>query len=137
MATKNILISVGVVMLIIAGVIGYQLNQPAQPLGSVARGSEYHYTTRAATTLVSETLKLGTGTFGGFVINVLGTGNTTFYDATTTNVNLRAGATTTLPVIAYVGASQAAGTYTYDTYFQDGLIAVYSGTQGTSSIMWR
>ena len=108
-----------------------------ESFGGVSAGSEYNSQTLLATTNVSYKFKNGRGTFGSVIINVLGTGNTVFYDATTTNVNLRAGATSSLPVIGVIAASQVAGVYTYDTVFNYGLIGVFSGTQGTTTLTWR
>jgi hypothetical protein len=141
MAGKTIVISVGVILLFIAGVIGYNLNQPEpveQSIGSVGAGSIYQSTTFKATTTWAYLFKAGAGTLGSVVINTLGTGNVTFYDASTTNSNLRTTvATTSLRTVGVIDASQAAGTYTYDAGFYDGLIAVFSGSQGTSTVAWR
>jgi hypothetical protein len=107
-------------------------------LGSVARGGEYKALTYFATTAPAYVIKTSGGTLGSVVINTLGAGYTIFYDATTTSSALRTiAATTSLPVVATVSASQAAGTYTYDVSFYNGLMAVYSGAQGTSTITWR
>jgi len=136
---KTLAVIVGAVLLILAGVIGFNLNQPEeQPVGSVARASEYHYTTATSTDYINPLIKTGAGTFGSIVVNLLGTAPITFYDATTTNVNLRVKATSTLPVLAYIAPSQAAGTYTYDTVFSDGLLAIWgTGTVASTTITWR
>lgn len=118
--------------------IGFNINQPEKPLSGVTAGNEYQSLTTRATTTFAYLFYKGAGTFGSVVINTLGTGNVVFYDATSTNSNLRTvTATTSLPVIAVIDASQAAGTYVYDTTFNGGLMAVYSGAQGTSTTMWR
>jgi len=105
-----------------------------QSFGSVASGGEYQSVTMLATTSSVYLFKSGWGTFGSVVINVLGTGNVVFYDAITSNVGLRALATSSLPVVGVIAASQAAGTYTYDTNFHFGLLGVFNGAQGTSTL---
>ncbi len=113
-------------------------NDTAPVLGSVTVGNEYRGITTAATTTGAYLFKKGPGAFGSVIINVLGTGNVVFYDASTTiPANRTVQATSSLPVVGYIAASQAAGTYTYDVYFGQGLIGVFSGTQGTSTITWR
>lgn len=109
-----------------------------QSISGVQIGNEYNATHLVATTSFAYLLESGRGTFGSVVINVLGTGNVVFYDATSTNSNLRTvTATTSLPVVGYIAASQAAGVYTYDTRFLKGLMAVFSGAQGTSTVITR
>ncbi len=108
-----------------------------QNIGSVSQGNEYYHSTMRATTTPWILFKNGPGAIGSIIINILGAGNAVFYDATTTDVNKRVGATTTLDVIAVIGASQAAGTYVYDTWFRYGLLGVFNGAQGTSTLMWR
>ena len=124
---------------------GYTLKQPKQQsqeqvsFGSVDKSSEYHATTTLATTLGQNLVASGQGTFGSVIINVLGAGSTVFYDTTTTNINLRTGqiATTSLNILGVVAASQANGTYTYDEIYYNGIMAVYNGAQGTSTITYR
>ncbi len=115
-------------------VIGENIDQN---IGSVSQSNEYYHNTMMATTSSWNLFKNGRGALGQITISTLGAGYAVFYDATTTNVNLRVGATSTLDVIAVIGASQAAGTYVYDTWFRYGLLGVFSGTQGTSTLMWR
>jgi hypothetical protein len=109
-----------------------------QSLSGATAGNEYQSLTTMATTSPSYLIYKGAGTFGSIVISTLGTGNVIFYDATSTTYWKRTiQATTSLPVIATIGASQAAGTYVYDTTFNGGLMAVYNGAQGTSTVMFR
>jgi hypothetical protein len=111
-------------------------NSPS--IGSVSTASEYHSLTTFATTTGAYLIKTGSGTFGSVIVSVLGAGNVVFYDATTTiPANRTVQATSSLPVVGVIGASQAAGTYTYDTVFFSGLIAVYNGAQGTSTVTFR
>ena len=135
---KSILIG-GIIIIALLSVIAFKSNGgTVNSVGSVANGSAYKSLSTAATTSSAYMVKVGTGTFGSVVINTLGTGNIVFYDATTTTASARTiQATTSLPVVGYVSASQAAGTYTYDTSFYGGLMAVYSGSQGTSTVTFR
>jgi len=137
---KTLAVIIGVIMLFMAGLIGYLIGQPVvveQPVGSVSRASEYNHVNMRATTTGSYVFKTAPGTLGSVIVATLGTGNIIFYDATTTNANLRVLATSSLNVLATVDASQAAGTYTYDMFFRDGLIGVFNGTQGTSTVTFR
>ena len=45
-------------------------------------------------------------------------------------------ATTSLPTIAHFPASAGARTYSFDVGFNDGLLAVFTGNIGTSTISW-
>jgi|WetSurSiteA1Bulk_404760.scaffolds.fasta_scaffold37410_2 hypothetical protein len=127
-----ILVALIIVMILFKG------TSPEQPVGSVAASNEYNYTNILATTSKAFTFKSEPGALGSVVINVLGTGNTVFYDATSSIPAQRTiQATTSLPIVGVVAASQAAGTYTYDVNFYNGLIAVFDGTQGTSTVTWR
>lgn len=141
MKTSLVVVAIIAAVALIGVGIGWTLHQPAITLdtfGSVSRGSEYHSTTLVATTTFATLFKNGSGTFGGYVVNTLGTGNIVFKDASTTNSNLRTiTATSSLRTVGVMDASQVAGDYVYDAYFQDGLIAVFSGTQGTSTVLWR
>jgi hypothetical protein len=138
MKTTIVTLSVVLAIALIGGAIGYFIHQPEVPVGSVQQASEYHYTTLLATTTVRDlTLKSGAGTLGSIIISVLGTGNAVLYDATTSYSGLRALATTSLNVLGVIGASQAAGTYTYDTTFVDGLLISMNGAQASTTITWR
>ena len=136
---KKIYILGGLIVLVIFGALVYLSQPKEQEVSSVQRASEYHSANLFATSSAYYLIKSGNGTFCSAVINVLGTGNVVFYDATTTNVNLRVNqqATSSLPVVAVISNSQAAGTYTYDNLFYNGLLAVFQGTQGSSTITFR
>jgi hypothetical protein len=129
----------GIIIIALLSVIAFKLNgNPINPLGSISNGSAYKTLSTAATTSPVYMIKTGPGTLGSVVINTLGTGNIVFYDATSTIPTYRTiQATSSLPIIGYVSASQAAGTYTYDVSFYGGLMAVYGGAQGTSTITFR
>lgn len=118
-------------------------NQPVE--ASVSETSDYQATTTAASTVYGNTItgdtkiKSGAGSFGSVVITGANTGVMNFYDATTTNVNLRTGqkATSTI-LIASFPASAAAGTYTFDREIKDGIfLDLDSGSIATSTITYR
>ena len=119
-------------------VVFYLANQPASPAyASVSEAMEYQATTTGATTLNTRTLKDRYGSLAQVTVLGANTGTMTFYDATTSNATLRAGATSTLPIIAEFPANIAAGTYTFDARFINGLLLVVQGTPATSSVMFR
>lgn len=76
------------------------------------------------------------GAVGSVVITGDNTGWIRLWDATTTNVNLRVGATTTLNWIE-VPASAPEGTYTFDVNFFNGILLEESGNVATATITWR
>ena len=118
--------------------VGWNSKPVVEQLSSVQTASEYNHTNIIATTSKAFLFKSEPGTLGSVIINVLGTGNVVFYDATSTIPAQRTiTATTSLPIVGVIAASQAAGTYTYDVNFYNGLIAVFDGTIGTSTITWR
>ncbi len=109
-------------------------------LGSVNLANEYHATTTqqiAPITPAYFTLKSETGALGSVIITGAATGNFTLYDATTTDVTKRAGATSTLTVLAHFPTSAAAGTYTFDEVFFKGLLYTSVGNMGSSTITYR
>lgn len=138
---KNSLIVLVSVIVILAGVL-YIISLRGQSLRSVeSNAGAYNSTTTssswdttAATTGGFKLLKLGYGTLGSVIIMNETIGSFTLYDATTT-VNGGVYGTTTL---AKVYASQAEGTYTYDTIFRRGLIVEFqSSNVASSTITYR
>lgn len=129
----------GLIVLTLA-VIVVGLIPPSDSLGSVTVGNEYNSTT-SKTTLFDRinTLKTGSGALGSVIISITNTSNLILYDATTTNTNLRAVNLTTssLPVLASFGISPTVGTYVYDTIFFNGLLMVFNGAPGSTTITWR
>lgn len=85
-------------------------------------------------------LKTGNGIFGSMIFSGAPKGaRVTFYDATTTNVNLRTGnrATSSI-IIAEFDAGQATSTtYVFDTQFSVGLLMETSGNPSTSTPTWK
>jgi len=105
-------------------------------LGGFTAPYEYVYT--IPTGDAAQLLKTRFGILGSVVITGVGTGDLTLYNATTTNANLRAiAATSSLPVIASFPTSTAVGNYDFDVAFNDGLLAVFSGVIGTSTLTFN
>lgn len=113
--------------------------------GSVSVSSEYHATSTAANsvfgaTITNDTLVVsGPGTLGSVVITGANTGVINIYNATTTNVSQRTGNTATSTILlASIPASAAAGTYTFDLLFTDGLfVDLNGGIMPTTTITFR
>lgn len=109
--------------------------------GSVPTGQEYYSTTTVATSFPPiRLLKTGGGSLNSVVITGAQTGAIDIYNATTSNVTQRTGqkATSTI-LLAQFPASAAAGTYTFDSTFTDGLLIVTASSPSvpTSTITWR
>ncbi len=136
---KLIIGGIIILLFLVGGLYFNQKKEAEVTAGGVNIANEYHSTSMAATTTSNYAFSYRNGALGSIIINVLGTGSATFYDATTTDVNKRTNqtATSSLNVLAYIGASQAAGTYVYDTVFFNGLLGVFSGSQGTSTVSHR
>jgi len=133
------LISIIIAVVGLSGVIGYQLKgQTEQKLGSVAQSSEYHATTTSYRAVPTGVVKTGSGVLGSVIITGAGAGMVEIYDATTTNSGLRAASMTTSSIyIASFPASTAAGTYTFDQVFYNGLIIITETVRPTSTITYR
>lgn len=107
--------------------------------GSIKTGEEYTATTTyAALTPSIRTLKTTYGALGQVTITGANTGLMSLYDATTSDATKRAASMATSSIlIADFPASAAAGTYTFDARFTNGLLLVSSGLVATSSIMYK
>lgn len=130
-----ILAKIATILTMLASVLGGSVS-PAK-LGSVNIANDYHATT---TTIFQSgaVLSSNPGTLGSVIITLTGTAPLTIYDATTSNVNLRALATSSLPVLASFPASPTVGTYTFDEAVYNGLVlSLGSGTIASSTITYR
>jgi hypothetical protein len=133
------IVAVIVVAVLSSGIVWWKFKPSEARQGSVAQSNEYHSTSTSylAGTL-TPLIKTGFGTFGSVVITGANTGAITFYDATTTSRLLRAATMSTSSIIlGTIVTSQVAGTYTFDTFFVNGLIADIIGLAPTSTITWR
>lgn len=116
-------------------------NLPAE--ASVVDGQGYTSTTTLSTNgfynNAQKKLTDGSGIFGSIVVGSTTVGVITVYDATTSNALLRGSiATSSLNVLAYIGASPTTATYQYDSVFTNGLL-VDAGANfaGGYTITWR
>ena len=138
---KTIFIISGIIVI---GLFIFFAQKPIEQMGSVASGNEYHSISTGVNGTswdMVNTLQTGQGVFGSIVLTTAGIGEVTFYDATTSNVNLRgvANTTSTLNVLADIETTTP-GTYTFDTIFTKGLLMVWSGikaTLGTTTITFK
>lgn len=118
------------IIALIGGVIGFLINSPDNPLGSVQNSSEYHATTTAAnTSAATYTIFTGPGTLGSLVVASSSGSTFTILDANGTT------ATTTAAIFK---ASVAEGTYTFDRVLLNGLlITVPAGFNGNYITTYR
>lgn len=138
MNTKEVLLSIGA---LIAGAALYALifASPQAPTGSVVRVGEYQATTTSTGNFATIALvQSGASTLGSVVITGAAAGVINIYDATTTDITLRAGskATSTITKVE-LPASTVAGTYTFDISLHDGLLVETIGTSPTTTITFR
>lgn len=142
MNIKEIAVS-GLILLsiIVGGVyLGNQIDVPVNvnSLGSIGP-DPYMATTTSTGTFANQTLlKTGQGTLGSVIITGAAAGQILILNATTTNINLREAskATSTIRLLD-IPASAAAGTYSADVAFTDGLVVSILGTQPTTTITWK
>jgi hypothetical protein len=133
----------GVIVLAAAVVIVVGLIPPKEiPIASVTQGNEYNSTSTGALfpKISTATLKTGYGTLGSVIVTKTLSKDIIIYDATTTNVNLRVGATTSLPILAFLPISATVGTYVFDNIFYQGLLVVSDAlfsANGSTTITWR
>lgn len=130
-------------LIVLFGLVAYFTGVKTSPiLGSVSVGNDYVATSTAANSVygavtANRLVRTGPGTLGSVIITGANTGIINFYNATTTVLTQRATATSTI-LLASIPASAAAGTYTFDVQFSDGLfIELVSGIMPTSTITYR
>lgn len=132
---EKVCISLSVVLTVFA--LGLMFSRNTQKVeGSVGFGNDYMSTTTDPTwaTLTPKVLKTAGGSLGSVVITTVGTGSLFLYDATTTNVNLRTNTTATSTItLAAFQVTTGAGTFTFDSTFSNGLIAVWTGSNNAST----
>lgn len=127
------------------------ITQSNNALGSTIQGQEYIATTTgsnvstygqtigATDAFLTGTSSARSGSLASIIITGANTGVFNIYDATTTDVNARTGnkATSTI-LLATIPASLAAGTYTFDAQYGQGLLFDYvSGLTPTTTITYR
>lgn len=142
---KIILLSAVTAIVVSFGLFGLKPEITVEnPFSGVTQGDEYNATTTALSAVYgsqtgSVLLKTGQGALGSVIVTGAATGIINFYDATTTNINLRASSKATSTIhVASIPASLAAGTYVFDAVFTDGLyLELVSGNMPTTTITWR
>lgn len=109
--------------------------------GSVTGGNEYHATTTPTgnESWSDRTLKVGQGALGSVIVTKAGSIDFVLYNATSTGaVANDSRFNKSLKQLARIPENLAAGTYTFDVTFTDGLVMdVLQGTTGTSTITFR
>ena len=136
---KKLTIILLVIAVVLLGVITLnqftqETQEPLFTLGGDSGPSNHTFTPTAGD--AGQVLKTRNGILNRVTLTGAGAGSLALYNATTTNVNLRALATSSLPVIAQFPNATVAGTYEFNTGFTDGLVAEFTGAIGTSTIMW-
>lgn len=113
--------------------------QPVPELqGAVVIGGEYQSTSTNYKSTNSTVLCSGGGALGSVVITGANTGIISFYNVTTTNLNLRTDQKPTSTILLpEIPTSAAAGTYTFDVVAPIGLWMDISGAKPTSTITYR
>ena len=135
----NTLFLLAITLLLIVFVFVQKDVQIVNPFGSVSVSNEYQFLqigTSAGDADPAVLLRGAGGILGQVVITEPGVSQLIFFDATTSDVTLRAGATSTLSSID-IEASAAEGTYIFDAVFTDGILFVTDGAVATATIMYR
>ncbi len=135
---RIIMFGIIIAMIFLTAMIVFQ--QPKVVNGSVAFGNDYQATTTDATWVTTSPKLLWSrnGSLGSVIIQTVGTGALTLYDATTTDNTLRASTATSTITLANWQITTSLGTYTFDVAFKNGLTAVWVGTNNaTTTITYR
>jgi hypothetical protein len=136
---KNVYLILLVIIVLVGGLYFYNKGQK-EPLSLGSFGPDpYNATTTVENYPDLKVLKTGWGTLGSVIITEAG-GEFILYNATTTDIaagNDQRSSTSSL-LMARFPASAAAGTYTIDAVFTDGLLIDFvSGTIPTTTITWK
>jgi len=132
----------GIALLVFVGFQGLPV------LGSVGDEGVYNYTriTNSNASTSPQIIKAKQGVLGSIVVSSTTVGTLNVYDGTVMDVKLLTGSstyqtfstTTATTTIAHMGASVAAGTYTFDVAFTDNLVILPSTDfYGSYTITWR
>ena len=137
---KNLIIVVLAVVVIGLGVLlygGYQ--EPPIRIGSIETGQEYNATTTVETGLKADALiKYGWGSIGSVVVTEAGDLEYRLVNATSVAALSAGYIDVDNETLVYVEPELAAGTYTFDVTFTDGLVFdLIAGTNGTTTITYR
>ena len=111
-------------------------NEPESFRG-VNFANEYHYSYQDSSSSDTQQISTLRGALGSVVNFEATSGGFVLYDATTSDITKRALATTSLPVLAKFPAGVAVGTYVFDTIIKNGLLAVFTAPNASSTITYR
>jgi len=128
-----------VLIVAVLGVGWLVLQEEETFIGSVGVSDEYYSTTTGevgGTGAVTVLKSSRGGALGSVTITGAAVGALFFYDATTTDVTLRANSTSSI-TIANIPTNTVAGTYVYDAFVTRGLIMETIGAQPTSTVLYR
>ena len=137
MKLNIILLWIIVIALVVAGVYFFNLKSDDQTFQGVTVGNEYTATsTPSDMNLADGLIREGWGTLGSVIITEAGTAEYWLLNATNSLANTDVATSTVL--LGIVPASLAAGTYTFDVIYTDGLyLDVITAGTGTSTISHR
>lgn len=133
---KKAIIAVSIIALIAVLTAGIIIFWPSgQSFGSVSYGNDYEATSTVYYGIrSSQLIKGGYGSLGSVIITTAGDLAYRLMDDTDGVYD----SATTSKLLADIPASLAAGTYTFDVVFTDGLyLEVISGTNATGTITYR
>jgi len=105
-------------------------------VGSVSVSDEYQSVQTGLSVASGTVLKPVPGVLGSIVVTTTAVGTLRIYNATTSDVTLRALATSSLEILAVL-SDPTAGTYTYDVEADEGMIVTFIGLQASTTITYR
>ncbi len=133
--------------LVLGLILAFSMKDPKEAVGSALVGNDYMATSSSPSSFIGTgvivPLKTGGGSLAQVVVNVAGSagGSLVFYDATTTDINLRAATQSTSSIfITALPNALVAGTYTFDAQFSRGLLMHYTGgavARASTTVMYR
>ena len=135
---KNIIIGIVIALVVVVG-YGFVTGSKTvvvNPVGSSIGNNPFNSLNISDGSLTNQ-LKTRFGTLGSVVITKAGAGEINIYNATTSNVNLRALATSSLQVLATFPDSVVAGTYNFNIVATDGILVVLEATKPVGTITYK
>ena len=126
--------------LLIGMLTGYIASISQGPiLGNVPESDACNATTTSVYTLnaTTTTLKRGSGVLCSVIATGPNTGAIMFYNATTSNNNLRASVASTTIFLGSISASATSTTYTYNVNFSTGLLMLVDSAPATTTVTWK
>lgn len=136
----NKLFLLGIITLIMVVGIGVRVYSNNGGEESLGGGMASVYTSNFTPTAGDEAqlIKTRAGVLGSVIITGAGAGTFNIYNASTTDATLRTiAATSSLPRLASFPANAAVGDYKFDAGFSYGLLVVWTGAIGTSTITYE